>query len=70
VRAGVNPWTDRDDEVLRHEIFARTPAAEIAVKIGRTGSAVRARAYVLRLSLRYTGSNRGSAENGLKTKAR
>jgi hypothetical protein len=46
VRGGVNPWTDRDDEVLRHEIFACTPAAEIAVKIGRTGSAVRARAYV------------------------
>jgi hypothetical protein len=45
-------WTPEEDEVLRGEALAGRLADEIARKIGRTESAVRSRAYILRVLLR------------------
>jgi hypothetical protein len=60
VRPGIKLWTAEEDDVLRQQASAGTSIAEIAAKIGRTKSALRARAYVLRLSLRSTGASRSS----------
>ena len=42
-------WTPEEDAVLRNEALAETPVDEIARTTGRTKSAVRSRAYVLRI---------------------
>jgi hypothetical protein len=47
-------WIPEEDEVLRREALAGRPVAEIAVKAGRTESAVRTRAYIPRIVLRAT----------------
>jgi hypothetical protein len=44
-------WTPEEDAVLRNEALAETPVDEIARKTGRTESAVRSRAYVLRIEV-------------------
>jgi len=41
-----------EDEILRQEALQGSPVAEIASKIGRSESAVRTRAYTLRVPLR------------------
>ena len=46
------PWTSEEDEVLRQAAFAGRNAREIAGLVGRTESAVRTRAYTLRIPLR------------------
>jgi hypothetical protein len=45
-------WTPEEDEILRREAEAGRSAAEIAAEIGRTESAVRTRAYIIRVLLR------------------
>lgn len=45
------PWTPEEDDLLRREAHTGTSSADIANKIGRTCSAIRARAYILRVSL-------------------
>ena len=52
MRASGKLWTPEDDETLRKEALASRPVAEIAKKLGRSESAVRARAYILRVMLR------------------
>jgi hypothetical protein len=44
-------WTPEEDEILRREAEAGRSAAEIAAEIGRTESAVRTRAYIIRVVL-------------------
>jgi hypothetical protein len=51
MRAGEKLWTAEDDAALRREVQAGTALGEIARKIGRTPSAIRNRAYILRLML-------------------
>lgn len=57
MRPGTKVWTAEEDHILRREALAGSPTATIAKKVGRTESAVRARAYVLRILLR-TGRRR------------
>jgi hypothetical protein len=45
-------WTHEDDAILRQGAVAGQPVGEIARKVGRSESAIRARAYVLRVALR------------------
>jgi DNA-directed RNA polymerase specialized sigma24 family protein len=45
-------WTPEEDDILRQEALAGRTALEIASSVGRTLSAVRSRAYALRVSLR------------------
>ena len=52
------PWTDAEDGVLRQGALAGKPVAEIASEVGRTESAVRPRAYVLRVLLRSAAARR------------
>ena len=51
MRAGVRRWSAEEDSILQREAVAGRSAIEIARKVGRTESAVRGRAYVLRVSL-------------------
>jgi hypothetical protein len=44
-------WTSDEDERLRNLIISNVPAFDIAADLGRTVSAVRARAQALRISL-------------------
>jgi hypothetical protein len=44
-------WTSDEDERLRKLIISNAPAFDIAADLGRTLSAVRARAQALRISL-------------------
>jgi hypothetical protein len=50
-----------EDDILRQTALAGTSAAEIASAVGRTESAVRARAYVLRVLLRPVGIRRSGS---------
>jgi len=50
------PWTPEEDERLRTEIFSGASRCVISKKLGRSESAVKARAYILRLSLRPLGA--------------
>jgi hypothetical protein len=52
------PWTPEQDEVLRKGIIAGASLLAVSNKLGRTEAAVRARAYILGLSLRTTGRRR------------
>jgi hypothetical protein len=51
VKEGAKLWSDDDDTALRREVQAGTKLDDIATKIGRTPSAIRNRAYILRLTL-------------------
>ena len=51
----IKRWTDDEDAILRREALAGRTVAEIASAVGRTESAVRVRAYVLRVLLRPVG---------------
>ena len=62
MRPGTKPWTPEEDGILAKEALAGSPPTEIASKLGRTESAVRTRAYVLRVLLRSANiKRRGSA---------
>ena len=50
------PWTAEEDEILRTEIVSGASRCAISQKLGRSESAVKARAYILRLSLRPSGT--------------
>jgi hypothetical protein len=54
-------WTDDDDAVLRREALAGSPVIDIASILERSESAVRTRAYVLRILLRAVGVRRRSS---------
>ncbi len=45
-------WTPEEDAILRQGALAGQAVAEIARKVGRSESAVRARAYILWILLR------------------
>jgi hypothetical protein len=49
VKPGTKPWTGDEDDALTRDVADGTPIDEIAGKMGRTRSAIRSRAYVLRL---------------------
>jgi hypothetical protein len=51
----IKRWTDDEDAILRREALAGSTVAEIASAVGRAESAVRVRAYVLRVLLRPVG---------------
>ena len=51
-------WTQEEDEHLRRLLIADTPASEIAETLGRTVSAVKARAYLLAITLARFGIRR------------
>jgi hypothetical protein len=57
VKPGTKPWTCDDDDALTREVADGTAIDEIAGKIGRTRSAIRSRAYVLRL--KFSRANAG-----------
>jgi hypothetical protein len=52
VKPGTKPWTGDEDDALTRGVADGIPIDEIARKIGRTRSAIRSRAYVLRLKFR------------------
>jgi hypothetical protein len=52
MRPETKRWTAEEDDVLRQEALVGSPVTEIASKIGRSESAVRTRAYTLRVPLR------------------
>jgi len=54
------PWTAEEDEILRTEIVSGASRCAISQKLGRSESAVKARAYILRLSLRPSGTKNHS----------
>jgi hypothetical protein len=58
MRPETKRWTAEEDDVLRQEALAGSPVAEIATKLGRSESAVRTRAYTLRVLLRTVGIRR------------
>jgi hypothetical protein len=58
MRSDTKRWTTEEDDILRQAALAGTSVAEIAGAVGRTKSAVRARAYVLRVLLRPVGNRR------------
>ena len=51
-------WTQQEDERLRRLLIADTPPSEIAETLGRTVSAVKARAYLLGITLARFGIRR------------
>jgi hypothetical protein len=51
-------WTQEDDEHLRRLLVNDTPPSEIAETLGRTVSAVKARAYLLGITLARFGIRR------------
>jgi hypothetical protein len=56
-------WTSDEDERLRKLIISNVPAFDIAADLGRTVSAVKARAHALRIP-------RGSSRFGMKAKGK
>jgi hypothetical protein len=55
-----NRWNQEDDERLRHLVFSNTAPFEIAEALGRTVSAVKARAHSLGLTLARFGIRRNA----------
>ena len=51
-------WTQEEDDRLRRLLIADTPPSEIAETLGRTVSAVKARAYLLGITLARFGIRR------------
>jgi hypothetical protein len=47
-------WTSAEDERLRQLVISNAPPSEIAEDLGRTASAVRARAHALRIALGHS----------------
>jgi hypothetical protein len=58
MHAKSKPWTPEDDEALRKEITSGASLLAVSQRLGRTEAAVKARAYILRLSLRTIGVKR------------
>lgn len=54
-------WTEDEDRILQREALAGSTVAEIASLIGRSESAVRARAHALKILLRSVGVRRPSS---------
>jgi hypothetical protein len=52
------PWTTEDDEHLREQIIAGATLRAVSQKLGRTEAAIKARAHLLKLSLRTIGGKR------------
>lgn len=52
------PWTTHDEERLRQPIESGVSPAKIGKDLGRTESAIRARAHAMRLTLRTLGTRR------------
>ena len=63
-------WTQAEDELLRQEILAGTTAQAITVVLGRSASAVRTRAHILRLTFGRPGTKRGPAAMALEVKTK
>jgi hypothetical protein len=63
------PWTPELEEVLREGVIAGTSLSAIAKRLGRSESAIKSRAYTLRLILRapWNETSRG-CEVGLKAR--
>jgi hypothetical protein len=61
MRPEAKRWTADEDEILRQEALQGIPVAEIASKIGRSESAVRTRAYTVRVPLRIVGLRRSAS---------
>jgi hypothetical protein len=56
--ANSDRWTDDDEERLRQLVLANTPPFQIAEALGRTVSAVKARAHSLGITLAILGFRR------------
>ncbi len=56
-----SPWTPEADELLRQAVFRGLHARAICKQLGRTEASVRARAYVLGLSMRLVEPRRRPA---------
>jgi len=52
------PWSREEEERLQHLVLANIPSFEIAEALGRTVSAVYAKASSLRLTLARSGTRR------------
>jgi DNA-directed RNA polymerase specialized sigma24 family protein len=61
MRPETKRWTAEEDDVLRQKALVGSPVTEIASKIGRSESAVRTRAYTLRVPLRTVGMRRSAS---------
>jgi len=46
------PWTPEEDDALRKAVIAGATLPALSNALGRSESAIRSRAYILRLSLR------------------
>ena len=53
-----NRWTPEEEGKLKQLVLANTPLPDIAIELGRTVAAVKARAYELRLALGHFGAAR------------
>jgi hypothetical protein len=58
MRPETKRWTAEEDSILRQAALGGSSVAEITSKIGRRESAVRTRAYILRIPLRIVGIKR------------
>ena len=58
MHAKSKPWTPEQDEALRKAIIAGASPLAVSQKLGRTEAAIKARAYILGLSLRTIGARR------------
>jgi hypothetical protein len=58
MRPETRRWTDDEDAILRREALAGTTVIDIASMLERSESAVRTRAYTLRILLRAIGVRR------------
>ena len=58
MKPGTKPWTGDEDDALTREAADGTSIDEIAGKIDRTRSAIRSRAYVLRLKFARANAGR------------
>jgi hypothetical protein len=56
--------TDDDEERLRQLVLANTPPFQIAEALGRTESAVKARAHSLGITLRFWDLDAAACRNG------
>lgn len=56
-----SPWTPEADDLLRQAVFQGLHARTICKQLGRTEASVRARAYVLGLSMRLVEPRRRPA---------
>jgi hypothetical protein len=59
------PWTPQEDERLREIAASGAALAEIAQELNRTASAIKTRAYILRVMLgRFGAKRRGLSRQG------